>query len=239
MLLPTILPPGRILPSGLAVDSGSPSAGRSFWWNRGMRTHGWQGDPPRTDDEARARIVEATARCVERYGPRKTGLTDVAGELGVTRATVYRYFRNIEDLFKATSLAAVDEFLDRLTRHVASLHDPVDIVVEGLAFTIERLPREPLVGLLISTGRTAALSAEILSPTSLDFGKSLLKGLPIDWSACGYSGEELDGLTEYMLRLLHSYLPAPDSTEPPVDPRPFLRRWFVPGFTAPLRAGRG
>ncbi|MEU5875916.1 helix-turn-helix domain-containing protein [Spirillospora sp. NPDC047279] len=64
-----------------------------------MRTRGWRGRPPRTDDEARARIIEATTRCVERFGPHKTGLTDVAEELGVTRATVYRYFGTIEELF--------------------------------------------------------------------------------------------------------------------------------------------
>src|SRR5690242_3990748 len=49
-----------------------------------MRTRGWQGDPPLTDDEARARILDAAKRCVERFGPSKTRLADVANELGVT-----------------------------------------------------------------------------------------------------------------------------------------------------------
>jgi AcrR family transcriptional regulator len=205
-----------------------------------MRTLGWRGDPPRTDEEARGRIIEATARCVDRYGPRKTGLTDVADELGVTRATIYRYFRNIEELLKATSLAAAEDFVDRLIAEVAPRKEPVDILVEAIAVTIERLPAEPYVGLLITTGRTAVLSAALLSPTSMGFARTLLRRLPIDWPAQGYSEGELDDLAEFMLRLLQSFLPESEGRTPgrPADPRPFLRRWFVPGFLAAgARAG--
>lgn len=199
-----------------------------------MRTHGWRGDPPRTDEEARSRIIEATARCVDRYGPRKTGLTDVAEELGVTRATIYRYFRNIEELLKATSLAAAEDYVDRLIAQVAPLEDPVDILVEAIAVTIERLPAEPYVGLLITTGRTAVLSAALLSPVSLGFARTLLRRLPIDWPASGYSDAELDDLADFMLRLLQSFLPESEGRPAgrEADPRPFLRRWFVPGFLA-------
>lgn len=198
-----------------------------------MRTHGWRGDPPRTDDEARRRIIEATARCVDRHGARKTGLTDVAEDLGVTRATVYRYYRSVEELMKATSLAAAGEFADRLKAHVAHLRDPAELLVELLAFTVERLPAEPYVGLLITTGHTASLGVELLSPTAIGLTRSLLVELPVDWAACGYPDACLDGLAEYLLRLLHSYIPGPDGRAPGgVDPRPFLRRWLVPAFDA-------
>jgi hypothetical protein len=61
-----------------------------------------------------------------------------------------------------------------------------------------------------------------------------LRRLPIDWPARGYSEAELDGLAEFMLRLLQSFLPESESRPAgqAADPRPFLRRWFVPGFIA-------
>jgi len=46
----------------------------------GKARHGWRGDPPRSETEARKRIVGAAMRCVDRYGPAKTGLSDVAHE---------------------------------------------------------------------------------------------------------------------------------------------------------------
>ncbi|MCO5998992.1 TetR/AcrR family transcriptional regulator [Actinoallomurus rhizosphaericola] len=198
-----------------------------------MRTHGWRGDPPKSDEEARRRIIDATARCVDRYGARKTGLTDVAEELGVTRATIYRYYRNIEELIKATSLAAADEFTDRLLAHVAPLGEPADILVEALAFTVERVPVEPHVGLLLATGRTASFGAEMLSPIAIRLTRDLLERLSIDWPAHGYDDAELSGLAEFLLRLLHSYIPGPEHHGTVADdPRPFLRRWLVPAFAA-------
>ncbi|MFA1537873.1 TetR/AcrR family transcriptional regulator [Actinomadura monticuli] len=198
-----------------------------------MRTHGWRGDPPGSDQEARRRIVAAAARCIDRYGARKTGLTDVADELGVTRATIYRYYRNIEEVLKATSLAAAGEFADRLKAHVAGLDDPAEILVELVAHVIERVPREPYVGLLLATGATTSFGIALLSPTAIMLTTDLLRELRIDWEELGYTGADLDGLAEYLLRLLHSYVPGPERPRPDdVDPRPFLRRWLVPSLLA-------
>ncbi len=193
-----------------------------------MRARGWRGDPPGNEEEARARIIEAVGRCVDRHGPDRVGLTDVAEDLGVTRATVYRYFGSLEDLFKATALAAVEQFSERILAHVAHLDDPAEILLESMAYAIERLPSEERVGLLLRSGHTAGMTAEMLSPVARSLTRDLLERLSIDWWACGYRGEDLDGLVELLLRLLRSYLVDPH----PRDPRPFLRRWLLPGFAA-------
>ena len=54
-----------------------------------MRTHGWAGNPPATDEEAAARIVAAAIACVETAGA-DADLAMVAERVGVTRQTVYR-----------------------------------------------------------------------------------------------------------------------------------------------------
>ncbi|UCC23190.1 MAG: helix-turn-helix transcriptional regulator, partial [Planctomycetota bacterium] len=66
-----------------------------------MRKAPWGGSPPPGDDaEARRRLLEATRRCIERLGPERVTLGDVAKEAGVTRPTVYRYFDTGEDLLR-------------------------------------------------------------------------------------------------------------------------------------------
>ena len=124
----------------------------------GRARHGWRGDPPGSEAEARERIVGAAMRCVDRYGPGKTGLSDVADELGVTRQTVYRYFAGTDDLLAAVARSAADGYLDRLARHLAQVTDPVQVVVEALAFTIQRLPEERYLGVLLTAGRSGRSS---------------------------------------------------------------------------------
>ncbi|MBE1536683.1 TetR/AcrR family transcriptional regulator [Actinomadura algeriensis] len=200
-----------------------------------MRTHGWRGDPPRDDDEARRRIIEAMIRCVSRHGARKVGFTQVAEDLGVTRATVYRYYRNLDELMEATGIAAAGEFEARMAAQVDSLTGPAEILVEVFARAVEELPREPYVGMQLATGHTIGLASAILSDVALAEMKTFLTRLKIDWAALGYDDAELAGLAEFFMRMLLSFLAAPEATR--ADPRPFLRRWLVPGLmSGPLAA---
>ncbi|GGV39767.1 TetR family transcriptional regulator [Actinomadura cremea] len=200
-----------------------------------MRTHGWRGDPPRDDDEARRRIIEAMIRCVDRYGVRKVGFTQVAEDLGVTRATVYRYYRNLDELMEAAGLAAAGEFEARMAAQLDHLTAPADIIVELFARAVEQLPHEPYVGMQLTTGHTIGLGSAVLSDLALTEMKAFLQRMDIDWAALGYDDAELAGLAEYFMRLLLTFLAVPEATR--ADLRPFLRRWLVPGLLAGAVSG--
>ena len=66
----------------------------------GVPSQGWRGTPPADDAEARKRSIE-------RRGPRRTSLSDIAADLGVTRPTVYRYFATTDALFSAAAEVAL------------------------------------------------------------------------------------------------------------------------------------
>jgi len=195
----------------------------------GRARHGWRGDPPGSEAEARERIVGAAMRCVDRYGPGKTGLSDVAHELGVTRQTVYRYFAGTDDLLAAVARSAASSYLDRLARHLAQVSDPVEVVVEALAFTIERLPEERYLSVLLTAGRSGRFFAGVTSPAAIEFARLLLERTAADWDTAGYSRAELGELGEFALRVLQSLVLDP-GTPPRSGPalRDFLRRWVGP-----------
>jgi AcrR family transcriptional regulator len=52
-------------------------------------------------EEARKRILDAALEVVKKKGYQSITLDDIAGEVGVTKGTLYLYFRNKEDLFKS------------------------------------------------------------------------------------------------------------------------------------------
>jgi AcrR family transcriptional regulator len=200
-----------------------------------MRTRGWQGDPPATDDEARARIIDATMRCVEVRGPTKTGLSDVAAELGVTRQTVYRYFPSTEELLTATAMVAVEPFLDRLVAHCSRLDEPDEVIVEALAYCIERVPKEPHLSTLLATGRADLFTGRFTGPEGMAFGRALVRRFPVDWHAHGFDDAELDELVGLMLRVLQSFVLDPGRARTRAQRRAYLRRWVGPAVRADRR----
>ncbi|MFJ1457045.1 TetR/AcrR family transcriptional regulator [Nocardia sp. N2S4-5] len=198
-----------------------------------MRTHGWSGAAPGDDDEAIARILAAAKAAIDRSGAEFT-IAEVARDLGVTRQTVYRYFPSAEALLTATAIAHTEQFLDVLAEHVHDLRDPATAVVEGIAYTLERLPQEKYLGLLLAPGRAGAFSAGVTSDTAMAFGRSILRRYAVDWDAAGISDTDLDGLVEHMLRIVQSFVIDPG--RPPRtgrDLRDYLSTWVAPALRTP------
>jgi AcrR family transcriptional regulator len=201
-----------------------------------VRRHGWQGDLPTSDDDAIRRILDATRTCIDRRGD-DVSTTDVARELGVTRQTVYRYFRTTYDLLTATAIDASAAFLDGVEAHLGDTPlAPAEAVVEGIAHTIEQLPQEPYFKLLFTPGRIGVASRDYTSPTALTLGRAVVERFPVDWDAHGYSAGDLDELVEHMLRITQSFVIDP-GTPPRQGPelRAYLHRWLAPALEARSR----
>lgn len=192
-----------------------------------MRNRGWQGDPPADDAEARDRILAAAMRCIDRYGPAKTGLSDVAAELGVTRQTVYRLFTGTDDLFQAVSIAAADTFVDRLVALVGDLTDPAETLVECVAFTVEQLHHERYLSLLLDQRSNTSVQP-FTSQVPSDLTRVLLTRLPVDWRAHGVTPRRMNRLVEIYLRTLQSLTADPGPRRSGTELRGFLRDWLAP-----------
>jgi AcrR family transcriptional regulator len=178
-------------------------------------------------------VLLTPAEAGELLGPTKTGLSDVATELGVTRQTVYRYFSSTEELLIATAIVAVEPIFGRLAAHCAGIDDPAEIVVESIAYTIERLPQERHLSLLLATGRSDMFTEGVTSPTAMDFGHTILQRFPIDWAQHGYTPADLDELVEFMLRILQSFVLDPGHPRRKKHAlRAYLRRWVSPAVVA-------
>ncbi len=171
-------------------------------------------------------------RCIDRHGLEKANLSDVASELGVTRQTVYRHFRSTDELFAAVGYAAADGYLDRLLTHVSGIADPAQMSVEAIAYTVERVPHDRYLGLLLSAGRPATFSRVAMGETAFEASRRAFERSDVDWAAHGYSGEALTELIEYLLRILLSFLadPMPPRRDP-AQLRRFLHRWVSPAVS--------
>ncbi|ABM15923.1 transcriptional regulator, TetR family [Mycolicibacterium vanbaalenii PYR-1] len=197
-----------------------------------VRTHGWSGAKPASDEEAVARILAAAGKVIEERGA-DFSISDVARTVGVTRQTVYRYFPSTEALLVAAAVHAVDGFLERLTAHMAGITDPAEAVTEAVATALEWLPREKYIGLIMVPGRSTHVQS-VTSDIALRFGRDMVGRLDVDWAAAGFDDADLDQLSEHLLRIIQSFVVDPG--RPPrhgEQLRTYLRRWV--GNALPLR----
>ena len=199
-----------------------------------MGRKGWGGAPPADDDEARKRIVNAAIRSMERRGPQQTSLSIVAADLGVTRPTIYRYFATIDELVTAASDVALGGWTARIADLTSGITDPIDLLVEAVAYLVERLPEEPLLMTLLETDRTRLTSQQMVVGESIARSRALLEHTGIDWAALGYRGKDFDDLVEYLLRIIQSMvLVPPDPPRSATESRAVLRHWIGPVVMTP------
>lgn len=200
-----------------------------------MRRHGWSGDIPRDDDEAVARILEAARQTIDSGRP--ATVSTIALSLGVTRQTVYRYFPTLEALLAATALSSIDGFLDRLASRLGTISDPTQAVVESIAYTLEQLSQDRYLRLVVQPGKASAFTAGVTSDVAIGFGRSILERFDIDWPAAGFADEHLDGLVEFMLRTLQSFIVDPGGPSRQGDGlRAYLGEWIAPAIRSHAQA---
>ncbi|MDG4667485.1 TetR/AcrR family transcriptional regulator [Mycobacterium sp. 236(2023)] len=197
-----------------------------------MRTHGWGGATPASDEEAIERILDAASAAIDERGAAMR-VVDVARSLEISRQTVYNYFPG-DSLLEAVATRSGLRYIERLAKHLAGITDPVDALVESFSYTLEWLPKDKSVQLMLANdlGRT---SHEVTSDMAKQFGHGILAGLDVDWKSLGLDDKGIDDLVEYMLRMLQSFMLDPG--RPPRKGkalRNYVRRWLGPVVTAEI-----
>lgn len=210
-----------------------------------MRTHGWAGELPRDEEQARGRILSATRECMASGGA--PGISDVARAVGISRQTVYRYYGTTEDLLDAATLDAVAELIEQLSQHaetvlLAADLDHADALVEVLLWVYLRLQDDPILVRLVSPGRLSRSVRDLTAASSISLGQTLLDRMPIDWQELGVDGPQRTELVEHLLRMLQTLVLDPGERTPE-QLRAYLNRWLAPAIRAlapdtPARSAR-
>ena len=182
---------------------------------------------------AAERIVDATLRCIGRWGLAKTTLDDVAREAGVGRATVYRLFPGGRDaLLDAVVGLETARFLARLDGGLRAAGALEEVLVVGIVEAATALRDHQALQFML------AHEPEVILP-QLAFGQldtvlrsvALLAGPYLEpWLP---DAEAAARGAEWVARIVFSYVVAPSPDVDVCDPasvRALVRTYVLPGL---------
>ncbi len=180
-----------------------------------------------------ARVVDATLRCVARWGLAKTTLDDVAREAGISRATIYRLVPGGKD-----NLMALVSMLE-LNRFFLSLHDAVqevdtleDTVVAGVTTAARHLEDHGALKFMIEHEPEQILP--LFAFTNLDRILANVSAFAAPYLA-PWLGDEAGRCAEWIARIVLSYTCAPSPEFDLTDEesaRRLVRTFVLPGITS-------
>src|ERR1700761_1702159 len=121
---------------------------------------------PASTDDARERILAAAERCIDRHGIRKTTMDDVAGEVGLSRPSVYRYFADRDDLLIELITRHARALLVRARKSISRQSSLADQIIETVVYTADHGRRDPLTRHCIDPDGTSLGKRMIASGTT-------------------------------------------------------------------------
>ena len=108
--------------------------------------------------DLRERLVAATAAVIDEDGPLGVRVDKIAHGAGCSRATVYRYVADKDELVREVLVARSAEIAERLEADIDDNGDPADWIVNGLLAHADAIRAEPWFRVLDRQGATAAIA---------------------------------------------------------------------------------
>lgn len=103
------------------------------------------------EDEVKLRILDTALQLFTDYGLRRTTMEDVASRCGIGRATLYRRFRDKDQLFQAVIFQEMQRNLAIIDGSVRSQPNALDGLIEAFVQAAHLTYRNPLLSRLLDS----------------------------------------------------------------------------------------
>jgi AcrR family transcriptional regulator len=187
----------------------------------------WGGDSPQAE-AARARLLEATCRCIERGGFAGASVSAIAAEAGVSRQTVYRYFPGRDDLAIRAVFATAVSLQEKIASQVALLSDPADVIVEALVLGLAGIRSDGVLRAIWDREAPSGTVAEIFTrPAGIAWARQA-NARAIELA--GWDDDFVETAMEFVLRVGLSLVISAPPERSDDELRAFLYRHLIPGL---------
>lgn len=191
------------------------------------------GDGRRADsDFARGQILDAALRCYQKNTLEKTRMEHIAREAKVSRTTIYRHFRNRDEIVLGVVFRELNALVAVMREQIASEASFAEFIVETLAFADERIQSSPVFALIVREtavfmSRMQEYSGEIVVIASMYFRARFDAA-----KAAGQlrDGIEFDEFTDWISHVGASFIMMATTRRDPDAFRRKLWRYLIPSI---------
>ena len=198
----------------------------------------WGDEAPADTDAARDLLLDAAEACIDRFGLAKTTVEDIATAAKVSRATIYRYFGNRDELVLAVVLRSLDQSQEGdLSVWFVGANTPEQFglaLVDAVVALLAQLRHDPKLEVLLNRD-SSGVSASITGASEALFSVVLNEWRP-HMSSAQQAGLiradlEVDELSEWVLRSVLSLLTVEGPRHHSItDERRLLATYLIPSL---------
>jgi AcrR family transcriptional regulator len=177
-----------------------------------------------TDDTAE-RILDAAYEELLHFGIKGVSVEDIAKRVGVARITIYRRFKNKDELLGAVAMREGQRLLAQVDAAMAAHSARADQLVEGFVAVLHAVRSHPIIK------RTLSTEPELVA-SFLDGQAGGLIAMARDYVATRTGVDR--AVAELIVRLSASFVLIPDSSiklKSHDDARTFARQYLLPMVT--------
>ncbi len=182
--------------------------------------------------DVETRVLDAAKLCTAKWGIAKVTIDDIAGEAGVSRATLYRMFPGGKDvMFDALRVRELEDFFTRVGTHVDGHDDLESLLIRIVGVATRELRDDQHLSLMLASEPGDTLSQLTVEglPRIMRVATVFLVPMVDHY----LPRRESIRLVELLARLVISYFLAPSEHVDFADAdsaREFLRIFVLPAF---------
>lgn len=178
------------------------------------------------------RAMEAAVACFSEMGFHKTNMEDVAKRAGMARSTLYRYFKDRDELILAIVEREAANLALEIVQRISRYSNIRAYIVEGILYAYDATYQNPLLAKLFEEESTSIANRLLLATNKLQVvAVEALKQLiqPAQESGMLRKDVSLELMMDWLLRILISLLTIPSEfTQTEEDRRALLDKMLLP-----------
>lgn len=180
------------------------------------------------------RVLSVTGEEAQRVGPERIRMGEIAARAGVSRASLYRYFANKDDLIQAYTMREFDRLFARIDEEMEPYSSFEDRLGAAFAYAIPAMREHPVFAALLELAERQIMRVTLQSGEVLGHARDLvLERLNQSVRAGRIQIDQFDATVtgELIARLVISLLTTPESIarlDTGEDARDFAKRYVLP-----------